>query len=228
MKTLRLINDIFFPERCVFCGQNSVFPGKILCNECEDSIEFIPTPRCPKCGREAKKCRCKNLRTFYKELRAPYYNETSVRRGVDRWKFYGGIESTEVFVRDMLNIYEDEINSGLFDFVTFVPASQSTLENRGFNQSELLAEVFCAYSSLECRDCLVKTFDTPAQHTLPRYLRLGNVLGVFEVKDKESVYGKTILLIDDIKTTGTVLNECAKMLMIAGAQDVYCLTVTLG
>ncbi len=228
MNTSKLISDIFFPERCVFCGRNPVFPGKILCDECEKSIEFICSPRCPKCGRESKKCRCKNLRTFYKELRAPYYNVTSVRRAVDRWKFYGGTECTEVFARDMLPLYEDEINSGLFDFATFVPASKSTMEKRGFNQSELLAEVFCAYSSLECKDCLVRTFETPAQHSLPRYLRLGNLLGVFEVKDKEAVYGKTILLIDDIKTTGTALNECAKMLMIAGAEEVYCLTVTLG
>lgn len=228
MKTSKLINDIFFPERCAFCGANPVFPGKLLCNECEDNIEFIPSPRCPKCGREVKKCRCKNIRTFYKELRAPYYNETSVRLAVDRWKFHGAVECTEIFVRDMLSLYEDEINAGLFDFVTFVPASRLTLEERGFNQSQLLAEIFCAYSSLECKDCLVKTFETPPQHTLPRYLRLGNVLGVFEVKDKEEVYGKTILLIDDIKTTGTVLNECSKMLMIAGAQDVYCLTITLG
>lgn len=228
MKTSKLISDIFFPERCVFCGKNPVFPGKLLCGECENSVEFISPPRCPKCGREAKKCGCRNLRTFYKELRAPYYNESSVRYAVDRWKFSGASECTEVFIRDMLNIYEDEINSGLFDFVTFVPASQSTVEARGFNQSELLAEVFCAYSSLECRDCLIRTFETPPQHTLPRYLRLGNVLGVFEVKNRSEVYGKTILLIDDIKTTGTVINECAKMLMIAGAEEVYCLAVTLG
>lgn len=226
-KTLDLFLSMIFPDRCAFCSGRCVVPGKLLCGDCEDEIILLEKPLCPKCGREKSRCTCSWQTVFYKELRGAYRYESAVRRAIERWKFYGALECTEIFVRDMLGVYSEEIADGLFDYITFVPGSAQTQKERGFNQSELLARVFSAYSGIEWRSWLVRRFETPAQHSLPRQLRLGNVLGVFEVTDPGEVYGKTVLLIDDIKTTGTVLNECAKMLMIAGAEAVYCLAAAI-
>ena len=70
-------------------------------------------------------------------------------------------------------------------------------------------------------------FDNDIQHESSQHRRKGNVLGVYDVRENEDVNGKAILLVDDIKTTGATLNECAKILKIRGAEKVYCVTVAL-
>lgn len=228
-KTLDLFLDMFFPQRCLFCGKVCILPDRQLCKKCEEQIVLFEEPICPKCGREKTRCSCRKEDTvYYKEVRAAYHYETSIRAALIRWKFRGKLDATEIFIREMLETYENEIKDGLFDIVTFIPASKRTIKERGFNQTELLARIFSVYSGIECRDWITRSFDGEVQHRLSRYERLGNALGAFEVTDPGEVYGKTVLLIDDIKTTGSILNECAKMLMIAGAEDVYCLAVALG
>jgi len=71
---------------------------------------------------------------------------------------------------------------------------------------------------------LVKLYETRAQRTLKAGERSGNLAGVFDVTDPRRVRGKTVLLCDDIITTGTTLNECARMLLLNGAEEVLCLT----
>ena len=75
---------------------------------------------------------------------------------------------------------------------------------------------------------LVKLYDVPRQHTLPGNKRRGNVFGIFATaKEFSYLDGKTILLADDIKTTGSTLSECAKMLKIAGAKEVCAVTAAI-
>lgn len=101
-------------------------------------------------------------------------------------------------------------------------------KERGYNQSALLARELSALLGVPA-DChaLCKSIDTPAQHALKGAERRGNVFGVFEVPAPESVEGKTILLCDDIKTTGATLDECAKTLKLAGAKEVYCVCIAV-
>ena len=73
----------------------------------------------------------------------------------------------------------------------------------------------------------MKIYETDKQHGLKHYLRKGNLTGVFDVKNPDDVAGKTILLCDDISTTGETLNECAKMLWLYGAKEIYCISVAL-
>ena len=92
----------------------------------------------------------------------------------------------------------------------------------------MLANELSKRLNLPVRNYLVKLYDTKQQHTLKESLRSGNVLGIFDVDEKEySPEGKTVLLCDDVKTTGATLNECAKMLKLHGAKDVKCVTATI-
>ena len=72
----------------------------------------------------------------------------------------------------------------------------------------------------------MKLFATPAQKQQTRIRRAANLLGAFDVIDERSLINKTVLLVDDLHTTGATLHECAKMLKIYGAEQVYCVTAT--
>lgn len=77
------------------------------------------------------------------------------------------------------------------------------------------------------KNVLIKLFETESQHTKNIRNRSGNVFGVYDIKANADVKGKTILLVDDIKTTGSTLNECAWILKIRGAKEVYCVTAAV-
>jgi ComF family protein len=117
--------------------------------------------------------------------------------------------------------------SGLLaDAVIPVPLSSARLRTREFNQSLLLADRVAAHLGLPVDYLnLIRVLDTAPQTTLPRSARLQNVRQAFALKDPGRIVGKRILLVDDVFTTGTTVNECAKVLCEAGAQAVTVLAL---
>lgn len=115
-----------------------------------------------------------------------------------------------------------------FDYITEVPMTQKSLKQRGYNQCFLLARGISERLGIEHKpQILKKLYETDKQHIISFYLRKGNLTGVFDVCNPEEVKDKTILLCDDISTSGETLNECAKMLWLHGAKEIYCITVAL-
>jgi ComF family protein len=113
--------------------------------------------------------------------------------------------------------------------VTFVPLHRTGMARRGFNQSELLANGFAARFSLPVLGVLEKKRRTKNQNELSRIDRLRNLKGVFSVKkDADDIKGCSLLLIDDVMTTGATLSECARVLKESGAKEVRCLTLARG
>ena len=95
---------------------------------------------------------------------------------------------------------------------------------RGFNQSELLAKAAARWLNLDAAQLLRKTRETQVQHDLPAAQREKNVDGAYSVIDPESVAGRSIVLVDDICTTGATMRACAKALRQAGAEEIVCLS----
>jgi predicted amidophosphoribosyltransferase len=86
----------------------------------------------------------------------------------------------------------------------------------------LLSKKICEHTKLALSsNCLEKQYKTPPQHTLTRTERLANLIGAYGIRDSKAIKNKTVLLCDDILTTGATLNECAKTLKIYGANRVY-------
>ena len=79
--------------------------------------------------------------------------------------------------------------------------------------------------NVKIEDLLIKTKENKIQHTLPRVERLKNPIGVYNINDKASISGKTVLLVDDIVTTGSTLSECCRILKKNGVKDIYCVTI---
>ena len=111
-----------------------------------------------------------------------------------------------------------------FDAVTYVPMTAQAKKRRGYNQAQLLAQNFCDILNLPPPETLLKKVkETQRQEKLGKRERKENLIAAFAATC--DLHGKTVLLIDDIKTTGATLNECAKALKKKGATKVVCLTV---
>ena len=114
------------------------------------------------------------------------------------------------------------------DMVTFVPLSEKSYSERGYNQSELLAKEVAKNLSVSFQPLLKKIRETEKQHLLSASKRRTNLENAFCLNgNADIINGKTIILCDDIKTTGYTFYICSEMLLKSGAKDVYCLSAAI-
>lgn len=216
-----------FPKRCVFCGE-LVSPYLEYCERCSRQISTVELPVCEKCGRGKQFCSCRLHSRFFDRISAPYYYEKAVRRGIHRLKFRGGKRNCAFFAERMCEAYARDYSELRFDCSACVPSTAVSIKERGYNQSKLLAQAVSERLGIDfCDGLLVKLYETASQHSIGILRRKGNLTGVFDVSPQFSVDGKSILLIDDVATSGETLDECAKMLYLHGAQSISCLTIAL-
>ena len=216
-----------FPNRCVYCDAR-VQGDALVCGECRNSLPRIEGEICPKCGRGKKVCACRKKENYYDGIAAPFYFEGNVRKGLHCFKFRNYTAGAEEYAREMYETIKTRFPDVVFDFITEVPVSAKSRRSRGYNQCELLAKEISALSGIPHRQGVIKKiYETNAQHGLPGYLRRGNLAGVFDLTEPETVKGKTVLLCDDISTSGETLGECSKMLWLYGAKSIYCITLAL-
>ena len=212
-----------FPRRCLYCGV-PIVPERTVCDDCRAHLPRISAPICPLCGHQKADCVCKQHKLQFKAVCAPFYYEDAIRTAVHRYKFENKDFLAAAFARDMAETVRREYVEVQFDCMTFVPFTKKQLRAREWNPGETLAHALSKELDLPCCTLLEKLYETESQHTLSARARTGNVFGVFEACNLQNVQGKTVLLVDDIKTTGATLSECAKMLKLGGAEAVYAVT----
>lgn len=210
------------PRRCPLCG-GAIGRAERICSACADTITRVERPICEKCGRPVYECECHANDFQFDRCIAPFVYNSCVRRGVHRLKYSGSTETAGYLGRMMAASVRAEYALERIDVIVCVPLHSSDYASRGYNQAALLAKV--VGSMLEMRvenGVLIKHRRTGAQHSLNRQERLVNVEGAFRVARPEAIYGRTVLLCDDVVTTGSTLSECAYALRQAGAKRVLC------
>jgi len=215
--------DRLFPRRCPLCG-TALQPNARICGECSDSLEFIMPPICNFCGRPVFDCSCTEQPFVFDRCVSPFVYTKSIRRGMHRFKFNNAPTVASFFARYMASTVRREYKDEYIDIVTCVPMHPLDIRQRGYNQALLLARETGSLLELPVHNnLLVKVNRNSVQHSLTRQERQRNVDGVFEVsRSYRDLRGRTILLCDDIITTGSTLNECARVLREAGAGRVLC------
>jgi competence protein ComFC len=152
--------------------------------------------------------------------------EGSLQRAIHRWKYEGKTHLTPFFAEWMAEGLNRHWELRSVDFLVPVPLHPQRLRERGFNQALLLAEALSRRTGIP----VLKTILEKRKPTLPQ-VNLGGVererglKGAFHVGEKEELRGKSVLLIDDVYTTGATVNECSKGLMKGGAERVDVLTL---
>lgn len=221
-----IINEIvqtLYPDdiKCIVCGKE-IHPNRYgLCNECSFDLN---DNFCLRCGRHkvgiGDYCsECSDTALFFDEARSSVSYDDTAKNVIGRLK-YG---SARYLVRPLCEYLLDTllISDWDFDCFTFVPMHKSRQRKRGYNQAELLARELAERTTTPCFTSLQKTVKTPNQARLDREARIVNLDGAFEAV---SNVPKHIVLIDDVMTTGSTVNECSKTLKRAGAKVVYVLT----
>lgn len=226
-KFLNLIKRSLFYERwtCNSCGKE-IFGG-YFCKDCMDKLIEIDHNHCNFCGRRTPypvsycdSCSGKNL--SFDSARS-VYEYTPVLSGViQNFKYNNARYHARFFAEKLFEIYKDLGVS--VDVVTFVPLSEKREKDRGYNQSKLIAKEFCKLSGVELLDCVFKIRETDSQAKLNFEGRVKNLKGAFKA-DKKLVKNRSVLLIDDVLTTGSTANAVSKALKSAGATKVTVLTV---
>ena len=220
------LTAFLFPKRCRYCTC-VIKHNEEICRKCEDNLHEISGEICFKCGCSKEDCVCKNHKSYYEAISAPFYYDGTASNSIKLLKFRKRTEVSDVLAEEMAKCYVNNLSEYSVDLVTFVPMHKKKQKDRGFNQAELLTRKMCNILNLPCQELLVKTDETEDQHFFDENLRKGNLLGIFSTVDEIDILDKRILLCDDIKTTGATLDECAKTLLIAGASDVICLTCAI-
>jgi ComF family protein len=150
----------------------------------------------------------------------------SLQETIHRWKYQGKITLTSFFGEWMTEGIYHYWDPNLFDLLIPVPLHPQRLRERGFNQALLLVRELSRRTGIPHRKrVLQKRKLTIPQVNLSGIEREKEVRGSFHVIGREEVEGKTILLVDDVYTTGSTVNECSKVLVAAGAERVDVLTL---
>lgn len=215
--------DIFFPVRCPGCDSltDTELP---LCSVCSDKM-IHPSQkksRCDICFMPIKECFC-SKRQYFEKLCVPLYYENKTKLTLHKFKFKSRRDLARAYAKLLVQALEERDMLKDTDFLTHIPMRPYDTFVRGYNQSKLIAEHVSKLTDIPCISFLIKSSKTKKQHSLGKTARSGNLLGVFE-PDKtklDMLQNKTVLIIDDIITTGSTLNENAKTLMIFGADKVY-------
>ena len=221
------ILNFIYPPVCGICGKlNSDF----LCKKCEKILESEAVFGVDKYKKiERKKENIKNNfndKKYFDEHLYIFLYQGIIRRIILKYKFQEEAYLYKTFVNFLLkneNFFE-KIEK--YDTIVPVPISKKKKKKRGYNQSELLAKEIAYNANLVLeKESLYKIKDIVEQSKLNKENRLKNIQGVYELVNKEKLNKKKILLIDDIYTTGSTVNECSKVLREAKPKKIGVLTL---
>ncbi len=226
--------DLIFPPLCAFCGSPLAEDdtGEI-CPGCLRNVRFISPPICPQCGvpfvsqsGEDHLCgQCLRRQWHFGSARALGLYEGAIREAIHLLKYRGKSFLAKSLV-GLVSMGYPFIDYDAYDLMLPVPLHPKRLRERGFNQALIVGRVIGRREGVPCPGFVLRKtrWSAPQIHLSPKE-REKNVKGSFAVADPAKVRGKRILLIDDVMTTGSTVNECARELLKAGAEGVDVFTL---
>lgn len=214
--------DFMWPRRCSGCG----FRGVWLCDECAERHPVWQPPWCARCGvPEEFSCHCHELSGAIAAARAAGRHIDWLQRGVQLFKFRDEMTRAELFGPMIARAIADLPAP---DLIVAVPLHPKRVQERGYNQAELLAERLSSDIGVPFLEegVFVRSLNTPHQTGRSGIERRRNLAGAFEVRNSTAVAGRSVLLIDDVVTSGATVSTCASVLRGAGAARVTVASVS--
>lgn len=228
--------NLIFPSVCPICNTLLGSKGKnsIICADCHKAIRPVGPPYCPCCGlpypsgdEKGHLCApCLKERRYFEVHRTCALYEGALKEAIHRFKYSGVFPLVKVFGDLLHPAFQNLTRDYPVDLLVPVPLHIRRLRERGFNQALLLVRELSKRTGIPYAErTLKKIKDTPFQVTLKKRERRKNLTRAFQVKDRKAIKGKAVMLVDDVYTTGTTVNECSRALRMAGADRVAVLTV---
>ena len=242
---------LLYPPRCTFCEDIlALTVDNLLCFHCQEDYPLIEDPVCNQCGKQlahdhelcldCKKAlvynellNCETTTHKYQQGIALYPYEGTIKETLYRFKYGGRRKYARFFAENMYRKLQETTFLYKIDLIVPVPVSEERLKQRGYNQAGEMARHLAKISKIPYRDnLLIRDRHTKPQSEFSPKQRSSNIKGAFKcVEDlKQGLNNsyKVILIIDDIYTTGSTINECAKVLKESGADQIYSCVVCIG
>ena len=231
MKT-NLLLDLIFPRRCAVCDTVLSWGQKEICEDCKKKIEYLDGPTCFKCGKpvRAEEEYCYDCRTkaHYFTAGAAVFSYEYIRRSLYRFKYSGRQEYAAFYGHQMACRMEEKRRLWKPDALVPIPLHKRKLKTRGYNQAELVARELSRYWGIPVvNNLIVRCKNTKPMKGIVGTDRQNNLKKAFKLGVND-VKLSTIIIIDDIYTTGSTIDAVSKVCLDAGIGKVYFLTVSIG
>jgi ComF family protein len=223
--------DLIYPVRCPVCD-DAAPGGEKICLNCMKMLKALKYPWCEKCGKKLDSdtgvCGdCRKTKHNFERCRS-VFEYPCVKDAIYRFKYLGRREYAYFFAESSVKILRDYLAMACPDIITAVPLSDEKMFKRGYNQAgDYALELSKLLNIPFCPEAVKRVKNTAPMKLLSPAERQKNLKNAF--KSGQSVVKlKRILLIDDIYTTGATMDECAGVLLEAGAESIYCMTLASG
>ena len=228
----QLFLDLLFPARCAVCDAVLPLGEREICKACRGRIQYSSGALCMKCGKPVKEeeqycydCSCKEH--FYTQGAALFPYEY-IRTSLYRFKYGGRKEYAGFYGRQMAICFGEKQRLWKADGLVPVPLHRKKQKKRGYNQAELIARVLSDYWRIPViTNLVVRKKNTRPMKEIVGTDRQNNLKKAFKLGSND-VKLNTIIIIDDIYTTGSTIDEIAKVCRKAGIVNIYFLTVSIG
>lgn len=216
-----------FGLTCDSCGADVFrYPLLRLCKECEKSVYRNDGFRCEKCGRaspaEGLCLVCKREPPHFTKAASPIVYFLKGAELLNRFK--EGERYLSAFFAEEMCAVLDRMEFPEPPLLVCVPTSAEKLSRRGYNPPEELAKEIAARTGYEYAEGVFVKFESGEQKHRSAKERVEKIRGSFRVKKRKPCKDRTVLVVDDVMTTGATGSECARVLKIAGAKEVYFIT----
>lgn len=232
-RTLATVNHMVYPDRCVFCDGVLPYHNPGICSECAQENVYLLGPKCMKCGKrlpeeEMEYCvDCERIHHLY-QRGVSLYDYEKVSESLYRFK-YGNRSSYATFFGEEIAYYlGDLIRSWEIDGILPVPMYAAKERRRGYNQAACLAKSVGKCLGIPVLDGLVqRTRNTIPLKNLNPQQRRNNLKNAFKIVPF-GVKLERIIIMDDIYTTGSTVDEIAELLLRNGCEKIYVITLAIG
>jgi len=245
---LSFLLSLLYPVVCPVCGtiltrSAAAEANPFICSACYRKISFPAEPRCLNCSRplfdeKEELCpECRKRKKYFDQSASMMFHDEVSKKILYDLKYHNKRDHARMLAFEAVQREGWRVRMWKIDVIIPVPLHKERRISRGFNQAQVLAKHLAEYLGPETGDIavdsgyLVRIRKTQAQKELSGEQRRANIRGAFTINDREAedkYAGKTVLLVDDIFTSGATLSECARVLKRHGVRYVYCLTFAIG
>ncbi len=224
--------QMIFPLRCPVCDEIVRPAGEKICLECMGKLRPVTPPYCLRCGKKVSGgdefCGdCREKKHIFTRGRA-LYEYGSAAPAIYRLKYRGRQEYADYFGEEIARYLGDFIREIKPDALIPIPLHRKRQRKRGYNQAALLARAVERYTGIPAEEkVLVRVKNTTPLKQLNPKERQNNLKRAFNIREND-VKLKAVVLIDDIYTTGSTMDEAAKVLAAGGVEHIYFITLACG
>ncbi len=226
------ILNMVYPRRCALCHEIVMPKGQLVCPSCYTKTEVIREPKCKCCGKELiaeEQEYCfdcsKRENTWFEQGVALWHYSDTMRTSIAKFKYHARREYADFYAQEFVKEYADYMGMLELDGIIPIPVHWTRYIQRGYNQAEVLAERIGRKIGVPVySDILLRKKKTIAQKQLDDHQRAHNLEGAFTISKKyinSNNMLNRVMIIDDIYTTGSTINACAKTLKKTGVKSVY-------